>query len=94
MRAYQDKNEFVQLTLGITKMVPSAILYNDEKILDIELFCRGSSCGKKTVLDVVKTFNHRDMYVTTTVYTKLSLSMNGGVFFGPVFLHGNSDRKT
>ena len=104
LEEHQKQNDFVQVIIKRPNKVVCAILYNEEQIEDIKRFCCGKDSEMKTVIGVDKTFNLSDCHVTVTVFKNLSLrtrrleagGMPGGmpIFFGPIFLHGNSDANT
>ncbi|WAR28744.1 hypothetical protein MAR_014448, partial [Mya arenaria] len=75
---------------------PSVILYTDEQLQDIGLFCCQENEG--TILGVDKTYNFGQLHLTTTVFKNLSVvrtdTAEPPIFLGPSFLHGKSDFTT
>ena len=90
-------SNFVQHVILSRAKVPAVILHSEEQILDISRFCC-PTVGESTPLRVGKTFNLTELHLTTTVYKNLAVTRKTKgkhpVFFGPMFLHGNSDFET
>ena len=91
----QHSLPFVRQIIRQHGKVPCIILHTPEQIEDLKRFCCPPTSCASTVLCVDKTYNLGDVHVTTTVYKNLSLlsrrSSEYPLFFGPMFLHGDSD---
>ena len=89
-------DDFVQSVTIQHGRVPSVVLYSKRQIDDVKAFCFNRTAG--SVLGVDKTYNLGKIYVTVSVYRNLSLLRKGTnyppIFFGPMFIHGNSDFDT
>jgi hypothetical protein len=88
---------FVQSVQVATDKVPTIILYNERQIQDIRNYCFNRQDG--SVFSCDKTFNLSSLFLTVTTYQNKGLKWANDdkeeptypVFFGPLFLHGNSD---
>ncbi|KAK7108117.1 hypothetical protein V1264_015910 [Littorina saxatilis] len=89
---------FIQLVVRQNGKVPCIILYNNDQMSDLKRFCCPPLTAQSTVLGVDKTFNLSDVHVTCTVYKNLAVknrtTKEHPIFFGPLFLHGDSDTDT
>jgi len=76
--------------------VPCIVVYRDRQLRDIKSFCFDARRG--SVLSFDKTFNLGSMYVTVSTYRNQALnrptSGSSPNFFGPMFIHGQSDTDT
>lgn len=89
-----DNDTFVRSMIRSGGKSPTIILYTDEQIADLKTLC----CSGKTVLGVDKTFMLCKMHVTVTCYKQLTVTRHTTgeppLFFGPMFVHDNSDYET
>jgi hypothetical protein len=77
--------------------VPVLVLFTDEQIQDVRQFCCSGQGFKNTILGVDKTYNLGQVYVTVTAFKQLALQRPDGshpLFFGPMLIHGSSNKAT
>ena len=94
--AMAQSDSFVREVRISGDRVPCVVVYRDRQLRDIKAFCFDGRRG--SVLSFDKTFNLGSMYVTVSTYMNqaLSRSSTGSSphFFGPIFIHGQSDTDT
>ncbi|XP_065323611.1 uncharacterized protein LOC135930745 isoform X2 [Gordionus sp. m RMFG-2023] len=77
--------------------VIAIVLYTRLMLENIKFCCTGK---QRSILSVDKTYNLSELFVTPTVFKHIALCKTGlkdkvhPLFFGPIFLHGNSDYRT
>ena len=94
--AHTEKyKDFIQVITRAQGKVPTIILHSKEQIDDMKRCCSPGPNGVRSVMTFDKTFNLADLHVTTAVYKNVAVvnsrTMEHPGFFGPFFLHGNSD---
>jgi len=89
---------FVQAVLQFKGKTLAVIMYTNDQMTDFRRSCCGNDLTKSSVLGCDKTFNLGPLHLTVTVFKQHSVTRmatnDNPKFFGPMCLHGNSDRST
>ncbi|GFN94916.1 hypothetical protein PoB_002142200 [Plakobranchus ocellatus] len=95
----QHRIPFVRLIIRQSQKAPCVILYTEDHLNDVKIFCGHPLSGDSTVLGIDKTSNLGNVYVTVTVYechlsVKRQRTDEFPILCRPILLHDNSDRET
>ena len=94
-----EDEDFIQAVNVQLRRPPSVILYTQEQIHDIHLFCSSDTApALRSVLSFDRTFNLSSLYLTVMVFKHRKVvrksTQEPPVFVGPMLLHGDGKYTT
>jgi len=98
-RLTHDKEDFIQAVNLQLRHPPSVIMYTQEQINDIRLFCSSDTApALRSVLSFDRTFNLSSLYLTVMVFKHKKVvrksTQEPPVFVRPTLLHGDDKYAT